>query len=398
MQTPVLHSALVNLLRSDAFFDYLFESLFPNKYLEQRLQNAILSEDELSDDASAELASIRRKIAQAGLRIRDTLDKMIKSSTTQKYLQESIVTIRDGRYVLPVKIEHKNEISGLVHDTSSSGSTLFIEPVAVVEANNEIKSLEAQKRDYCFQLQNALDRQRRMKKVIDIIAYNEYQDICDKVNNLKENVSRLNSEILKAKARKAELVAQMTQSEAEFKTQKFENLAQKHKEIKELEANKEQIDFSNKKQRITAPCDGYIDKLMVHTTGGIVTPAQELIALTPVEQPLIIKAQVLNRDVGFIKPGMNVSIKIDTFDFQKYGILNGTLKSISKNSIEDEKLGPVYEVYIQPDTKTFKIDGREEKIATGMTLNAEINIGKRRIIEFFIYPLIKYLDEGMSVR
>lgn len=268
----------------------------------------------------------------------------------------------------------------------------------IEEANNEIKSLEAQKRDYCFQLQNALDRQRRMKKVIDIIAYNEYQDICDKVNNLKENVSRLNSEILKAKARKAELVAQMTQSEAEFKTQKFENLAQKHKEIKELEANKEQIDFSNKKQRITAPCDGYIDKLMVHTTGGIVTPAQELIALTPVEQPLIIKAQVLNRDVGFIKPGMNVSIKIDTFDFQKYGILNGTLKSISKNSIEDEKLGPVYEVYIQPDTKTFKIDGREEKIATGMTLNAEINIGKRRIIEFFIYPLIKYLDEGMSVR
>ena len=95
---------------------------------------------------------------------------------------------------------------------------------------------------------------------------------------------------------------------------------------------------------------------------------------------------------------MNVSVKIDTFDFQKYGILNGTLKSISKNSIEDEKLGPVYEVYIQPDTKTFKIDGREEKIATGMTLNAEINIGKRRIIEFFIYPLIKYLDEGMSVR
>ena len=119
----------------------------------------------------------------------------------------------------------------------------------IEEANNEIKSLEAQKRDYYFQLQNALDRQRRMKKVIDIIAYNEYQDICDKVNNLRENVSRLNSEILKAKARKAELVAQMAQAEAEFKTQKFEDLAQKQKEIKELEANKKQIDFSNKKNK-----------------------------------------------------------------------------------------------------------------------------------------------------
>lgn len=136
-----------NEIIPETSLDYLFESLFPNKYLEQRLQNAILSEDELSDDASAELASIRRKIAQAGLRIRDTLDKMIKSSTTQKYLQESIVTIRDGRYVLPVKIEHKNEISGLVHDTSSSGSTLFIEPVAVVEANNEIRILKGQEQD-----------------------------------------------------------------------------------------------------------------------------------------------------------------------------------------------------------------------------------------------------------
>lgn len=127
--------------------DYLFQSLFPNKYLEKKLEVAIISEDEISDDASAELASIRRKIAQAGLKIRDTLDKMIKSSSTQKYLQEAIVTIRDGRYVLPVKTEHKNDISGLVHDTSATGSTLFIEPETVVEANNEIRILKGREQD-----------------------------------------------------------------------------------------------------------------------------------------------------------------------------------------------------------------------------------------------------------
>lgn len=127
--------------------DYLFQSLFPNKYLENKLNIAIISEDELSDDASAELASIRQKIAHAGLRIRDTLDKMIKSTTTQKYLQDAIVTIRDGRYVVPVKTEHKGDIKGLVHDTSASGSTLFIEPVAVVEANNEIRILKGREQD-----------------------------------------------------------------------------------------------------------------------------------------------------------------------------------------------------------------------------------------------------------
>ena len=95
---------------------------------------------------------------------------------------------------------------------------------------------------------------------------------------------------------------------------------------------------------------------------------------------------------------MPVSIKIDTYDFQKYGILHGTVKSISQNSIEDEKLGPVYEIYVLPQENTFIIDGKEQKISTGMTLNAEVEIGERRIIEFFIYPLIKYLDEGISVR
>ncbi|MBE6837660.1 MAG: endonuclease MutS2, partial [Ruminococcus sp.] len=127
--------------------DYLFQSLFPNKFLEKKLETSIINEDEIADDASSELASIRRKIAQSGLKIRDTLEKMIKSQSTQKYLQEAIVTIRDGRYVLPVKTEHKSEIQGLVHDTSATGATLFIEPASVVEANNEIRILKGREQD-----------------------------------------------------------------------------------------------------------------------------------------------------------------------------------------------------------------------------------------------------------
>ena len=127
--------------------DYLFESLFPNKYLEDKLERSIIDENELADDASAELASIRRKIAHSGVKIRETLDRMIKSSSTQKYLQESIVTMRDGRYVLPVKTEHKGNVQGLIHDTSATGNTLFIEPMAVVEANNDIRMLKGKELD-----------------------------------------------------------------------------------------------------------------------------------------------------------------------------------------------------------------------------------------------------------
>lgn len=136
--------------------EYLFESLFPNKYLEQKLDVSIIDENELADEASSELASIRRKITACGQKIRDTLEKMVKSSSVSKYLQENIVTVRDGRYVLPVKSEHKNSIQGFVHDTSSSGSTLFIEPAAVVEANNDIKILEGREIDEINRIIKAL--------------------------------------------------------------------------------------------------------------------------------------------------------------------------------------------------------------------------------------------------
>ena len=122
---------------------YLFSSVVPNKSLEKRIELSVLSEEELADTASDELEKIRKKIIRSGMKVREHLDKMIKSSSVQKSLQENIVTIRDGRYVLPVKAEHKNNVEGLVHDVSSSGSTLFIEPMAVVEENNNIRVLKA---------------------------------------------------------------------------------------------------------------------------------------------------------------------------------------------------------------------------------------------------------------
>ena len=121
-----------------------FQMLTPNKSLADKIDNAILSEEELSDTASPELARIRKAIIRQGQHIREQLEKLVKSAEKQKYLQESIVTMRDGRFVVPVRIEHKSEISGLVHDTSASGQTLFIEPMAVVEANNEIRLLQGQ--------------------------------------------------------------------------------------------------------------------------------------------------------------------------------------------------------------------------------------------------------------
>ena len=120
-----------------------FRELYPIKQLEQRISESIISEEEMSDAASPELASIRKRIVRQGMNIREQLDKLIKSRSTQKFLQEAIVTVRDGRYVVPVRSEYKNEVAGLVHDTSATGQTFFIEPMSVVEANNEIRVLKS---------------------------------------------------------------------------------------------------------------------------------------------------------------------------------------------------------------------------------------------------------------
>ncbi|MDE7398886.1 MAG: endonuclease MutS2 [Oscillospiraceae bacterium] len=120
-----------------------FRGLVPLKPLERRISEAIISEEEMSDAASAELAQIRRRIARQGQNIRDKLDSMIKNKNTRSYLQDAVVTMRDGRYVVPVRSEHKGDVPGLVHDTSATGQTFFIEPMDVVEANNEIRVLKS---------------------------------------------------------------------------------------------------------------------------------------------------------------------------------------------------------------------------------------------------------------
>lgn len=124
-----------------------FMAITPQKFLEDKIYTSILSEDRMADDASAALKDIRRRMHAQENKIRDRLDHIIHSDHYATVLQDSIVTVRNGRYVVPVKREHRNEIAGLVQDTSDSGATVFIEPMSVVDANNEIKELMGKERE-----------------------------------------------------------------------------------------------------------------------------------------------------------------------------------------------------------------------------------------------------------
>ena len=126
--------------------DYLFHSLHANKFLEEKINTSIIGDDEIADGASPELANIRRQMRAASARAREALQKILSSPSYAKALQEPIITMRSDRFVVPVKAEHKGAVPGLVHDISSSGATLFIEPMAAVKANNELRELAAKER------------------------------------------------------------------------------------------------------------------------------------------------------------------------------------------------------------------------------------------------------------
>ena len=158
----------------------LASGLSVNRPLEEEIFDAILSEDEISDHASPELYSIRRHIKQCNERVRDKLNEIIRSPVLQKYLQDTIITQRDGRYVLPVRADSRQYISGLVHDQSASGATLFIEPAAVVEAGNDLRQWTAKERLEIERILSALTQQVQP----DAPAYERNLDILAELDML----------------------------------------------------------------------------------------------------------------------------------------------------------------------------------------------------------------------
>ena len=236
---------------------------------------------------------------------------------------------------------------------------------------------------------------------LNIIARKNYGELQKNILNEKEQENMASFKVDESKKRIIEIEQEKNSFISEFKDTKYQELLTLKKELRNLQSQINVINaikFQNQKQSIISPTDGYVAKLMINTIGGVVTPAEKLISIVPKDSPLIVKVNVLNQDIGFIKKDMNSKIKIDTFSFQKYGFFEGKIINVGNFSIDDEKLGPVYEVKIEPNGKTLNVEGKERYLESGMSVTAEIKVGKRRVIEFFIYPIIQYLDEGLSVR
>jgi hemolysin D len=151
-------------------------------------------------------------------------------------------------------------------------------------------------------------------------------------------------------------------------------------------------------QRLTSPIDGVVQQLAVHTVGGVVTPAQQLLVVVPQDHPVEVEAQVENKDVGFVREGQPVEIKVETFLFTLYGTIPGKVLSVSDDAAPIEKVGLVYPTRVSMDRSTIVVDGKQVNLSPGMAVTVEIKTGKRRLIEYLLSPLLKSVNESLRER
>lgn len=150
--------------------------------------------------------------------------------------------------------------------------------------------------------------------------------------------------------------------------------------------------------RLTAPVDGSVQQLAVHTVGGVVTPAQPLMIVVPADQALEIEAFIENKDIGFVNPGQAAEIKIETFQYSKYGTLHGEMLQVSTDAISDEKRGLIYAAKVKLPRTTMQVEHKTVNLSPGMAVTVEIKTGKRRVIEYFLSPLIEHVGESLRER
>lgn len=157
-------------------------------------------------------------------------------------------------------------------------------------------------------------------------------------------------------------------------------------------------DSHSKLLKLTAPVDGTVQQLTVHTVGGVVPAAQPLMLIVPQENRVEVEAFMENKDIGFVQEGQNAEVKIDAFEYTKYGTIPGRVTHVSRDAIQDEKKGLIYSVKVTLDKSSLAVEGKETFLSAGMSVNVEIKTGDRRIIEYVLSPLLQHQRESLHER
>jgi len=233
------------------------------------------------------------------------------------------------------------------------------------------------------------------KKVIAEYEYLELeQERIEHVHDLQTQQSRV--KVLAAATQEAK--SELRNARTEFRRNILLELAEAEKNLAAIRQEQIKAQARTASQTLIAPVAGVVQQLAVHTIGGIVTPAQELMTIVPKSQTLEVEALLENKDIGFVHEGQVAEVKIETFPFTKYGVINANIINISNDAIPDEKRGLVYKVRILMEQSVIQVGDRLVNLSPGMAVTVEVKTGKRRLIEFVLAPLLRYKQESVRER
>lgn len=222
---------------------------------------------------------------------------------------------------------------------------------------------------------------------------------------LEQELAESSGELAAKRHEKTETEAQLEalqqkvrQANAEYERQRFAELAEAERRLTQNSQDLIKATHNMSLQTLKASTDGVVQEMQIHTIGGVVTPAQELMKIVPEEAGLEVEAMVENKDIGFIEEGQVAEVKIETFNFTKYGVIDGEVLHVSLDAVNDEEKGLIYKARIGIDQDSIWVEGKEVHLSSGMAVTAEVKTGRRRIIEYLLTPLLRASQEAMRER
>lgn len=244
--------------------------------------------------------------------------------------------------------------------------------------------------------QRALDyKDLAEKNFVSRHGYMEREQLrIEQEGELAEQRSRLRE--IEAVLREAR--AQRLELAAEARRINLDSLSDGQQKSAALEQELRKAETRGKLMQLTAPVSGTVQQLALHTVGGVVTPAQPVMVIVPEDQPLEIEAFIENKDIGFIRPGQEAEVKIETFQYTKYGTIPAKVDFVSHDAINDEKRGLIYSSRVKMQRPRINVDGVDVNLSPGMAVTVEVKTAKRRVIEYFLSPLMQYSSESLRER
>ena len=216
-------------------------------------------------------------------------------------------------------------------------------------------------------------------------------DLLHQQQSIEENVHEAEAAIASLNARRVETIATYRSTAAQNRHEALNKMSAIEQELKKAIQRQ-------KYRKLRAPVTGFVDKLAIYTIGAVIEAGTQVLTVVPADTPLEIEAVILNKDIGFIEVGQLAEIKLEAFPFTRYGVLDGEIISISNDVVMDEKLGPIYRAKVKLASQFIRIEGKQLPLSPGMNALTEVKTGKRRIIEFFLSPLLRYKDEAIRER